>query len=158
MNFTSIDIVIFCTFYLVVMAFSFWKSRGGKNSADYFLGKRSLPWWLIGISIVAANLSTEQFVGMSFSPKAYIGFNNHGLTAGYDQEVFRWGKASLDIPISFPYIGIGAGWSITNNTFGIVATTFDYLQYEDIQDPKTYNFDIGEMSKAHLMLGLGFFF
>ena len=52
-------------FYGVVLAFSFFKSRGEKDSAGYFLGGRSLAWPLIGISIVAANISTEQFVGMA---------------------------------------------------------------------------------------------
>lgn len=74
MRFTFIDIAIFCVFYALVMGFTFWKSRGESDSAGYFLGKRSLPWWLIGISIVAANLSTEQFVGMAGQAAGDVGF------------------------------------------------------------------------------------
>ena len=58
MKFTLLDIAIFVVFYGVVLAFSFIKSRGERTSADYFLGGRSLPWWLIGVSVVAANMST----------------------------------------------------------------------------------------------------
>jgi SSS family solute:Na+ symporter len=65
MTFTSLDYVVFLGFYGSVVAFALWKSRGERTSADYFLGGRSLPWWLIGISIVAANISTEQMVGMA---------------------------------------------------------------------------------------------
>jgi len=65
MSFTTLDLVFFAGFYALVLALSFFKSRGRKDSAGYFLGGRSLTWPLIGISIVAANLSTEQFVGMA---------------------------------------------------------------------------------------------
>jgi SSS family solute:Na+ symporter len=71
---TLTDIALFAAFYLVVLSFSVWKSRGEKDSAGYFLGRRALPWWLIGISIVAANLSTEQFVGMAGQAAGDVGF------------------------------------------------------------------------------------
>src|SRR5580765_2536354 len=38
-----------------------------KGSSDYFLASRSLPWWAIGASLIAANISAEQIVGMSGS-------------------------------------------------------------------------------------------
>lgn len=65
MNIPLLDIAAFVVFYTVVLGFAFRKSRGERTSADYFLGGRSLPWWLIGISIIAANISTEQMVGMA---------------------------------------------------------------------------------------------
>lgn len=65
MSLTLFDLLVVAGFFLVVVGFSLWKSRGGGDSSDYFLGGRSLPWWLIGISIVAANISTEQMVGMA---------------------------------------------------------------------------------------------
>jgi len=52
---------------------AFFKSRREQTSADYFLGGRSLPWWLIGISIVAANISTEQMVGMAGQGASGVG-------------------------------------------------------------------------------------
>lgn len=73
MTFTPLDIAIFVAFYAVVLLFSFVKSRGERTSADYFLGGRSLPWWLIGVSVVAANMSTEQFVGMAGQAAGDVG-------------------------------------------------------------------------------------
>ncbi|MBE2215303.1 MAG: sodium/solute symporter [Opitutaceae bacterium] len=65
MRFSPLDIAAFVGFYALVLGFAFVKSRKGRTTDDYFLGGRSLPWWLIGISIVAANISTEQMVGMA---------------------------------------------------------------------------------------------
>lgn len=59
------DIALFLIFIASVIAFSMWKSRRERNAEDYFLAGRGLKWYLIGFSIVAANISTEQFVGMS---------------------------------------------------------------------------------------------
>ncbi|MCL2104970.1 MAG: sodium:proton symporter, partial [Kiritimatiellaeota bacterium] len=64
-----IDIVVFVGFIALVMVVGLWKSRSAKSeeggAADYFLAGRGLKWWLIGISLIAANISAEQFVGMS---------------------------------------------------------------------------------------------
>jgi SSS family solute:Na+ symporter len=60
-----IDILILILFYAAVLSLGLSKRRKGKTSEDYFLAGRNLPWWIIGISIVAANISTEQFVGMA---------------------------------------------------------------------------------------------
>lgn len=72
-SFGAVDIVVFVGFYLIILVTSLWKSRSEKGSADYFLGGRNLPWWLIGVSVVAANLSTEQFVGMAGQAAGDIG-------------------------------------------------------------------------------------
>jgi solute:Na+ symporter, SSS family len=62
-------IATFVLFFLIVVGFSIWKSRrvvgATENESDYFLGGRSLTWPIIGISIVAANISSEQMVGMA---------------------------------------------------------------------------------------------
>jgi SSS family solute:Na+ symporter len=67
-------IVSFIGFFLIVIAFSLWKSRrpkdGHQDGSDFFLGGRSLTWPVIGISIVAANISSEQMVGMAGSGAA----------------------------------------------------------------------------------------
>jgi SSS family solute:Na+ symporter len=41
------------------------KSGNEKSAEDYFLAGRSLPWWAIGASLIAANISAEQIIGMS---------------------------------------------------------------------------------------------
>lgn len=65
MNLTVFDWVVFGGFFAIVVGVSLFKSRREAGSEDYFLAGRGLSWWLIGISIVAANISTEQFVGMA---------------------------------------------------------------------------------------------
>jgi SSS family solute:Na+ symporter len=72
-SFGAVDFAVFIGFYIIILATSLWKSRSEKGSADYFLGGRNLPWWLIGVSIVAANLSTEQFVGMAGQAAGDVG-------------------------------------------------------------------------------------
>ena len=61
------DVIIFVTLIAAVIAFGIFKSRdkGEKDSESYFLAGRGLSWWLIGFSLIAANISAEQFVGMS---------------------------------------------------------------------------------------------
>jgi SSS family solute:Na+ symporter len=73
MTFSAIDFAIFIVFYAAVLTLSLVKSRRHADAAGYFLGGRSLPWWLIGISIVAANISTEQFVGMAGQAAGTVG-------------------------------------------------------------------------------------
>ena len=65
MDLNVFDIGVFLAFIGVVVAFSMFKSRREQTSEDYFLASRGLTWPLIGLSIVAANISTEQFVGMA---------------------------------------------------------------------------------------------
>ena len=62
---SPLDIAIFLTFIVVVVTVGILKSRGEKDSEGYFLAGRELTWLLIGFSLIAANISAEQFVGMS---------------------------------------------------------------------------------------------
>jgi SSS family solute:Na+ symporter len=70
-----IDITVFVLFVIAVVATGLIKSRGEKSgsSEDYFLAGRGLSWWLIGFSLIAANISTEQFVGMSGNAASHVG-------------------------------------------------------------------------------------
>jgi solute:Na+ symporter, SSS family len=66
MNFATIDYVIFAGYAALILGIGLWVSRKGeKTSEDYFLASKSLPWWAIGASLIAANISAEQFIGMS---------------------------------------------------------------------------------------------
>lgn len=67
------DIGVFLAFIGGVVGFSMFKSRREKTSEDYFLAGRGLTWPLIGLSIVAANISTEQFVGMAGQGAGSVG-------------------------------------------------------------------------------------
>ncbi len=68
-----IDIVIFLAFVATVVTVGLVKSRQKASSEDYFLAGRGLSWWLIGFSLIAANISTEQFVGMSGNAASHVG-------------------------------------------------------------------------------------
>jgi SSS family solute:Na+ symporter len=73
-----IDIIVFVIFVVVVIGIGLWQSRGeeihGEHGAqDYFLAGRGLTWWLVGFSLIAANISTEQFVGMSGKAADWLG-------------------------------------------------------------------------------------
>lgn len=73
-----IDIIVFVLFVAAVIAIGLWKSAdentaGEKGAQDYFLAGRELTWWLVGFSLIAANISTEQFVGMSGKAADWLG-------------------------------------------------------------------------------------
>ena len=65
MGFTLLDTVSFVAFIVFVVGISLYASRKEDNSEDYFLAGRRLTWWLIGVSLIASNISSEHFVGMS---------------------------------------------------------------------------------------------
>ncbi|MCK5565960.1 MAG: sodium/solute symporter [Planctomycetes bacterium] len=73
MQFGVMDITVFLVFVICVIALGLFKSRKEKTSEDYFLAGRGLSWWLIGFSLIAANISTEQFVGMSGNAASHVG-------------------------------------------------------------------------------------
>ncbi len=70
-NFGALDYFIFIAYALLILVVGLWVSRDKKghrkNAEDYFLAGKSLPWWAIGASLIAANISAEQFIGMSGS-------------------------------------------------------------------------------------------
>lgn len=68
-----LDVLVFVLFILAVVSIGLFQSRGKSSSEDYFLAGRGLRWWLIGFSLIAANISTEQFVGMSGNAASHVG-------------------------------------------------------------------------------------
>ena len=71
---STLDIIVFLVFIGAVVSLGLYKSRGeGRDPESYFLAGRGLKWWLIGVSLIAANISSEQFVGMSGSAADYLG-------------------------------------------------------------------------------------
>ena len=63
------DYVIFLIYFVIVSSYGYWiyknKGKQSADSKDFFLAEGSLTWWAIGASIIASNLSAEQFIGMS---------------------------------------------------------------------------------------------
>lgn len=70
-DFATIDYVVFALYAVLILGVAMYMSREKKghtkNSSDYFLASKSLPWWAIGTSLIASNISAEQFIGMSGS-------------------------------------------------------------------------------------------
>lgn len=69
MNFSTLDLSIFIGYLLIMMGFGVWIANREKatNTKDYFLASRALPWWAVGGSLIASNISAEQMIGMSGS-------------------------------------------------------------------------------------------
>ena len=69
MHLASLDLAVVAIYAVVLLFIAQWVSREEvghqKNTKDYFLAGRSLPWWAIGASLIAANISAEQIIGMS---------------------------------------------------------------------------------------------
>lgn len=68
---SSLDLTIFSSYIVILIAIAYIVSREKsghvKNANDYFMASNSLPWWAIGASLIAANISAEQIIGMSGS-------------------------------------------------------------------------------------------
>jgi len=87
-NFAAIDIIVFALYCAIILGVGLWVSRdkGGqeKTSEDYFLAGKTLPWWAIGASLIASNISAEQFIGMSGS----------GFALGLAISTYEWMAAA----------------------------------------------------------------
>ena len=80
----NIDIVVFISYCIVILSIGLYVSRdkkgSGKSAEDYFLAGKSLPWWAIGASLIAANISAEQFIAM----------NGSGFALGLAIATYEW--------------------------------------------------------------------
>ncbi|GAB3522503.1 sodium/sugar symporter [Emticicia fontis] len=65
----NLDYLIFLVYFIIVSSYGYWiyknKGKQSADSKDFFLAEGSLTWWAIGASIIASNISAEQFIGMS---------------------------------------------------------------------------------------------
>ena len=98
------EMVVFCVVVVGVIGLGIWKSgdsgetaeeKKEKGAADYFLAGRGLSWWLVGFSLLAANISTEQFVGMSGQSADWLGL----AIAGYE-----WLAAIVLVIVAFTFL------------------------------------------------------
>ena len=83
-NLSIADIVVFLFYFVIVSMYGIWvyrrKKTGTVTTKDYFLAEGSLTWWAIGASLIASNISAEQFIGMS----------GDGFFAGVAVAVYEW--------------------------------------------------------------------
>jgi SSS family solute:Na+ symporter len=63
------DLIVFIIYFLIVASYGYWiykrKRKLSTDTKDFFLAEGSLTWWAIGASLIASNISAEQFIGMS---------------------------------------------------------------------------------------------
>jgi hypothetical protein len=75
MQLSMLDSTIVLAYLVGIFVLAQWVSREkaghSKDAKDYFLASKSLPWWAIGASLIAANISAEQIIGMSGSGYAH---------------------------------------------------------------------------------------
>jgi solute:Na+ symporter, SSS family len=68
-NLNSSDLIVFLTYLIAVSAYGYWiykrKKSSEANTTEFFLAEGQLTWWAIGASLIASNISAEQFIGMS---------------------------------------------------------------------------------------------
>lgn len=96
----TIDIIIFLIYFVVVAGYGLWiykkKKSESTGSKDYFLAEGSLTWWAIGASLIASNISAEQFIGMS----------GEGFFVGVAVAAYEWIAAVALIIIAVWFIPI----------------------------------------------------
>jgi SSS family solute:Na+ symporter len=69
-NLSAIDYAVFIFYFIIISGYGYWiysrkKNKEVSGSHDFFLAEGSLTWWAIGASLIASNISAEQFIGMS---------------------------------------------------------------------------------------------
>ncbi|HSJ67398.1 MAG TPA: sodium/sugar symporter [Anditalea sp.] len=100
MNFETLDLVIFVAYCLLIIAMGLFVSREKKghvkNSQDYFLASKALPWWAVGASLIASNISAEQFIGMSGS----------GFALGLAISTYEWMAAVTLIVVAVFFLPV----------------------------------------------------
>lgn len=69
MQFSAIDFIVFFGYCFIILFLGLFiaRKKGTGDSEGYFLASKSLPWWAIGASLIAANISAEQMIGMAGS-------------------------------------------------------------------------------------------
>ncbi|KEO75762.1 sodium/sugar symporter [Anditalea andensis] len=100
MNFETLDLVIFVAYCFLIIAMGLFVSREKKghikNSQDYFLASKALPWWAVGASLIASNISAEQFIGMSGS----------GFALGLAISTYEWMAAVTLIVVAIFFLPV----------------------------------------------------
>ncbi|AUP78816.1 sodium:solute symporter family transporter [Flavivirga eckloniae] len=65
---SSLDLIVLFVYLFGIIGYGLWMSRAKhKKASDYFLASKSLPWWIVGGSLIASNISAEQILGTNGS-------------------------------------------------------------------------------------------
>lgn len=95
-----LDLAIFIGYCFLIIGMGLFVSREKKghikNSSDYFLASKALPWWAVGASLIASNISAEQFIGMSGS----------GFALGLAIATYEWMAAATLLVVAIFFLPI----------------------------------------------------
>jgi len=100
-NFSTVDYAVFIFYFILISSYGFWiyskkKNKGTSGSHDFFLAEGSLTWWAIGASLIASNISAEQFIGMS----------GQGFQVGMAVAAYEWVAAIALIIVAVWFIPV----------------------------------------------------
>src|SRR6186997_2713797 len=96
------DYLVFLFYFIVVAGYGYWvysrkkKKQSTSASHDYFLAEGSLTWWAIGASLIASNISAEQFIGMS----------GNGFKMGLAISTYEWMAAATLMVVAIFFIPV----------------------------------------------------
>lgn len=94
------DYIVFIVYFLIVASYGYWiyrkKHKVQTDTKDFFLAEGSLTWWAIGASLIASNISAEQFIGMS----------GEGFFVGIAVAAYEWIAALALVIIAVWFIPI----------------------------------------------------
>jgi SSS family solute:Na+ symporter len=94
------DYIVFLIYFVIVAVYGYWvyqkKKKAQTDSKDFFLAEGSLTWWAIGASLIASNISAEQFIGMSGS----------GFKMGLAIATYEWMAAATLIVVAVFFMPI----------------------------------------------------
>lgn len=96
----TLDYIIFLFYFVVVAGYGYWiyhrKKHAEASTKDFFLAEGSLTWWAIGASLIASNISAEQFIGMS----------GDGFKLGLAISTYEWMAAATLIVVAVFFIPV----------------------------------------------------
>jgi SSS family solute:Na+ symporter len=99
-NLVFADYIVFLVYFVIVASYGYWiyqrKRKTFTDTKDFFLAEGSLTWWAIGASLIASNISAEQFIGMS----------GEGFFAGIAVAAYEWIAAIALIIIAVWFIPV----------------------------------------------------
>lgn len=97
---STADILVFLAYIIIVGSYGYWiyykKKKAVTDTKDFFLAEGSLTWWAIGASLIASNISAEQFIGMS----------GNGFFVGIAVAAYEWLAALALIIIAVWFIPV----------------------------------------------------
>lgn len=95
-----LDYIIFFVYFIIVSVYGYWiynrKKSEAASTKDFFLAEGSLTWWAIGASLIASNISAEQFIGMS----------GNGFSMGLAISSYEWMAAATLVIVALFFMPI----------------------------------------------------